>query len=122
MSNGLTLSQHDQDLIAILADYGVDLVHLSCEFSRQQGSGVGRFKGALRNFGDGTYNISYDLMLCAYCGNLLPQSPCCPAKFQRIKEYLIRQYEATQARPVEREVLLLPAWREPLLLASSCTK
>ena len=116
MMRGLVLSPHDRELLAILADYGADLAHMSCEFSRQQGQGVGHFKGALRNFGDGTYNISYDLMLCTYCGNLLPQSPCCPAKFQRFKQELIAQYLEKQAQPVEREVLLLPAWREPLLL------
>lgn len=108
MQNGLRASQHDNELLAVLAEYSVNIS--ACEFSRQQDEGVGRFKGAMRGFGDGTYKISYDLMLCAYCGNLLPQTPCCPAKFARFKQQLIEQYLRAQSQPSVREVLLLPAW------------
>lgn len=116
MQNGLKLSPHDKELLAILADYGVSLSGMACEFSRQQGKGVGRFKGSMSYFAGQSYKISYDLMLCTYCGNLLPQTPCCPARFAWFKQQLIEQYLQAQAQPVAREVLLLPARREPLLL------
>lgn len=116
MPNGLVLSQHDKELLTILVDYGINTSLMACEFSRQQSEGIARFKGAMRRFGDGTYKISYDLMLCTYCGNLLPQTPCCPAKFMRFKQPLIQQYLQERSKQPVREMLLLPAWREPLLL------
>ena len=46
--------------------------------TRQQGSGVGRTRRGRE------YDISYNLMLCEYCGNLEPSSVC-PAKVQKIR-------------------------------------
>jgi hypothetical protein len=54
MPNGLALNPRDKELLAILSGYGVN---------------TSLIKGVMRGFGDGTYKISYDLMLCTYCGN-----------------------------------------------------
>lgn len=99
MNTAQALSPRDRDLLVILAGYGTDLTPMACEFSRQYGAGTGKFKGPMQSFGDATYRIEYDLMLCTYCGNLLPQQPCCPAKFQRFKDWLIGEYLAAQPTP-----------------------
>lgn len=75
-------------LMALVREQGLSVSRLQCEMSRQQGEGRGRFntKGILRGE---TYSISYDLKLCAHCGNLEPQKPACPAKLRVLKERLL---------------------------------
>jgi hypothetical protein len=54
---------------------------LSCFMTRQKGYGSGRTRRGRE------YDISYDLMLCEYCGNLEPSSVC-PAKVQKIRTFV----------------------------------
>lgn len=65
---------------------GLDMSKLACFMTRQQDSGRGRHPNGQ------AFNISYNLMLCKYCGNHMP-SAVCPAKANDIKERL-RQLEA----------------------------
>jgi hypothetical protein len=55
---------------------------LACHMTRQQDSGRGRHPDDGRGFLSGrSFNISYNLMLCEYCGNLEPRAHC-PAKMR----------------------------------------
>jgi hypothetical protein len=66
---------------------GLDASKIACFMTRQQASGRGRH-GNHGGFLDGrSFNISYNLMLCEYCGNLEPR-PVCPAKAAELKERL----------------------------------
>jgi hypothetical protein len=57
--------------------------------TRQQASGRGRHpeKGGFSILSGREFNISYNLMLCEYCGNLMP-SAVCPAKAAILKEQM----------------------------------
>lgn len=78
----------EQALIDVACANGLDRNDLACFMTRQQDEGVGRFKGSTDYFRGRTYRISYDLMLCRYCGNLMP-SRICAGKVQMIKERLL---------------------------------
>lgn len=59
----------------------LDASQIACHMTRQRDSGRGRHP-------DGRgFNISYDLLLCQFCGNLMP-SACCPKKVADLKERL----------------------------------
>lgn len=73
-------------LVELACANGLTCAELACFMIRQQDSGVGRWKRG--RFAGEAYSISYDLMLCEYCGNLMP-SAICPAKVQKIKERLL---------------------------------
>jgi hypothetical protein len=75
----------EEALIALAVSYGLDRATLACHMTRQQGHGRG--KGPEGSFTP-VFNISYNLMLCEYCGNLEP-SEVCPAKVRVIKERLL---------------------------------
>ena len=65
---------------------GLDASKLECYMTRQQDSGRGRHPDDGRGFLSGcAFNISYNLMLCEYCGNLMP-SKVCSKKAQDLKE------------------------------------
>lgn len=71
----------------------LDGTRLACHVTRQSASGRGRFPDDGRGFQSGRgFNISYNLMLCEYCGNLMP-SKVCPKKANDLKERL-RQLNA----------------------------
>lgn len=65
-------------LLSLASQHRLPTGDLRCYMTRQQGSGVGRTRRGRE------YDISYDLMLCEYCGNLEPSSVC-PAKVQKIR-------------------------------------
>lgn len=80
-------------ILALVRANGLDVSKLACFMTRQRDSGRGRFPDDGRGFQSGRgFNISYNLMLCEYCGNLMP-SAVCPAKANEIKERM-RQLEA----------------------------
>lgn len=65
----------------------LDESQLACYMTRQQGSGRGRHseKGGFSILSGQSFSISYDLMLCEYCGNLMPRAHC-PAKMRQLAE------------------------------------
>jgi hypothetical protein len=69
-------------LLELVRANDLDASKLACFMTRQQGSGRGNVPNGhfVRSF-----NISYNLMLCEYCGNLMP-SAVCPAKAAELKE------------------------------------
>lgn len=85
--NGLQRLPRDEEaaILDLVRANGLDASKLACYMTRQGGEGIGRFKGSTNYFAGRTYRISYDLMLCEYCGNLMP-SAVCPAKAQQLKE------------------------------------
>lgn len=66
---------------------GLDEAKLACHMTRQTDSGCGRHPDNGGFLGGCSFNISYNLMLCEYCGNLMP-SECCPKKVADLKERL----------------------------------
>lgn len=60
---------------------------LACYMTRQQASGRGQHseKGGFSILSGQGFNISYDLMLCEYCGNLEPRAHC-PAKMRQLAQ------------------------------------
>lgn len=86
--NGLQrLPRNEQTaILEIVRANGLDETRLACHMTHQRDSGRGRFPDDGRGFQSGRpFNISYDLMLCEYCGNLMP-SAVCPAKAAELKE------------------------------------
>jgi len=55
---------------------------LACHMTRQQASGRGYWKDGGGISGP-AFNISYNLMLCEWCGNLEPRAHC-PAKMREL--------------------------------------
>jgi hypothetical protein len=76
-------------LLELVRANDLDASKLACFMTRQQCSGRGNDPNGrfVRSF-----NISYNLMLCEYCGNLMP-SAVCPAKAAGLKERM-RQLNA----------------------------
>jgi hypothetical protein len=74
------LDQNEEKaILSLVRANGLDESQLACYMTRQRDSGRGKFS-------DGQpFNISYNLMLCEFCGNLMP-SRCCPAKVKQLKE------------------------------------
>lgn len=74
-------------LLELVRANGLDESKLACFMTRQQASGRGRHseKGGFSILSGQAFNISYNLMLCEYCGNLMPQAVC-PAKAAELKE------------------------------------
>lgn len=71
---------------------GLDVSKLACFMTRQQDSGRGRHPDDGRGILSGrAFNISYNLTLCEYCGNLTP-GKVCPAKARELRERM-RQLE-----------------------------
>lgn len=60
---------------------GLDESQLACFMTRQHDSGRGEHPNGQ------AFNISYNLLLCEYCGNLMP-STVCPAKAAELKEQM----------------------------------
>jgi hypothetical protein len=59
---------------------------LACHMTHQTDSGRGRHPDDGKGFLSGrTFNISYNLMLCEYCGNLMPRVHC-PAKMRELAQ------------------------------------
>lgn len=75
----------EQALIEVAVEHGLDRNDLACHMTRQQGHGRG--KGPEGSFTP-TFSISYNLMLCEYCGNLEP-SKVCPVKVEVIRRRLL---------------------------------
>lgn len=79
-------------LLELVRANNLDETKLACFMTRQPDSGRGRFPEG-RGFNAGrAFSISYNLMLCEYCGNLMP-SAVCPAKAAELKERM-RQLNA----------------------------
>lgn len=74
-------------LLDLVRANGLDETKLACFMTRQQGSGRGRHpeKGGFSILSGQAFNISYNLMLCEYCGNLESQKVC-PAKARELQE------------------------------------
>lgn len=81
------LSRSEQTaLLDLVRANGLDASKLACFMTRQQDSGRGRHADDGRGFLSGrSFSISYNLMLCEYCGNLEPQVVC-PAKARELQE------------------------------------
>lgn len=76
-------------LLDLVRANGLDASKLACHMTRQTDSGRGYHPNDGRGFLSGrAFNISYSLMLCEYCGNLMP-SACCPAKVKELKERML---------------------------------
>lgn len=80
------LSQSEETaLLDLVRANDLDASKLACLMTRQQDSGRGRFPEG-RGFNAGrAFNISYNLMLCEYCGSLEPRAVC-PAKARELRE------------------------------------
>lgn len=80
---GESLAKHDESLPALiqkaLEAHGLTPDALACELERAQGSGVHKSRGPLAL----TWNTSYDLPLCKYCGRANPLKVC-PEKVKRL--------------------------------------
>ena len=73
-------------LLDLVRANGLDEAKLACYMTRQSASGRGRHPADGKGILSGrAFNISYNLMLCEYCGNLMPQTVC-PAKAAELKE------------------------------------
>lgn len=73
-------------LLDLVRANGLDETKLACFMTRQQASGRGRHADDGRGILSGrAFNISYNLMLCEYCGNLEPQTVC-PTKARELQE------------------------------------
>ncbi len=94
MSGLQRLPRNEETLILDLArKNGLETARLRCEYTRQQDEGVGRFKGG-GFLGGREYAISYDLMLCKWCGNLegsRNNALYCPFKMNALKERLLSE-------------------------------
>lgn len=74
------LSRSDElVLVELCVANGLDAARLGCHMTRQRDSGRGRHSNG------GVFNISYNLMLCEYCGNLMP-AVVCPARVAELRE------------------------------------
>lgn len=60
----------------------LDESQLACHLTRQSDSGRGYWKDGGGISGP-AFNISYNLMLCEFCGNLEPRAHC-PAKMREL--------------------------------------
>lgn len=89
--NGLQrLTKTEEDtLLDLVRANGLDESKLACYMTRQQASGRGRHSESGGFLAGRAFNISYDLMLCEYCGNLMP-SKCCPAKVRELRERMLQ--------------------------------
>ena len=72
-------------LLDLVHANGLDASRLACNMTRQSDSGRGRHPDDGGFLSGRAFNISYNLMLCEYCGNLEPQVVC-PAKARELKE------------------------------------
>ena len=74
-------------LLDLVQANGLDASRLACNMTRQSDSGRGRHPDDGVFLSGRAFNISYNLMLCEYCGNLTP-SVVCPKKANDLKERL----------------------------------
>lgn len=72
-------------LLDLVRANGLDESKLACYMTRQTDSGRGRHPDNGGFLGGRAFNISYNLMLCEFCGNLMP-SAVCPKKATELKE------------------------------------
>jgi hypothetical protein len=63
---------------------------LACHMTRQTDSGRGRHPDDGSFHSGKVFNINYNLMLCEYCGNLMPQAHC-PAKMRGLAQKWLRE-------------------------------
>lgn len=69
----------------------LDESQLACYMTRQQGHGRKAGDPSSGSFFDAAgFTISYNLMLCEYCGNLEPRAHC-PAKMRQLAERWLRE-------------------------------
>lgn len=81
-------ASEERTLLDLVRANGLDASQLECYMTRQRASGHGRHPDDGRGFQSGRgFNVSYNLMLCEYCGNLMPRRVC-PAKATALKERL----------------------------------
>jgi hypothetical protein len=81
-------ASEERALLDLVRANGLDASQLECYMTRQCASGRGRHPDDGRGFQSGRgFNISYNLMLCEYCGNLMPRRVC-PAKAAVLRERL----------------------------------
>lgn len=108
------LSRDEETEILLLAEAaGVPISILACRMTRQTGAGQMNRRPDLEwKNEDGRIiiigvrprkiRISYDLMLCEFCGNLEP-SDRCPAKLRAIRERLLNPPDALDGRSLLTE-------------------
>lgn len=68
----------------------LDESQLACHMTRQQDSGRGVHPDTGGFLSGRAFNISYNLMLCEFCGNLEPRAHC-PAKMRQLAERWLRE-------------------------------
>lgn len=79
----------EQALVNVALENGLTKDELTCKMTRQHAEGRGQHPDDGRGILSGrAFNISYNLLLCEYCGNLMP-SVVCPAKVLKIKDRLL---------------------------------
>ncbi len=87
--NGLQRLSYSEEsaILELVRANGLDESKLACYMTRQRASGRGKHpeRGGFSILSGQAFNISYDLMLCEYCGNLEPRAVC-PAKAAELKE------------------------------------
>lgn len=91
LTEALTKSETDA-LLALIRANNLPIEALACHMTRQQGHGRGRHseRGGFSILSGQSFNISYNLLLCEYCGHLEPQKPCCPARLCLLREKLLQ--------------------------------
>lgn len=111
----------ERALIEVACANGLKREELRCHMTRQQGSGRGRHpeKGGFSILSGQGFNISYDLMLCEFCGNLKPFEVC-PAKVLKIKQKLLGEENSDDNKVANDELKLLRAVAFAVLLAYNC--
>jgi hypothetical protein len=78
----------ERALLDLVRANGLDASRLECYMTRQRASGHGKHPDDGRGFQSGRgFNVSYNLMLCEWCGNLMPRRVC-PAKAAALRERL----------------------------------
>lgn len=78
----------ERALVNIALENGLTKNELTCKMTRQHAEGRGQHSDNGGFLSGRAFNISYNLLLCEYCGNLMP-SDVCPAKVAMIKEKLL---------------------------------
>lgn len=91
-SNGCGLQrvppEEEALLLAFVEAVGISRSTLVCKFSRQKGD------GNFRDYRERTWAISFDLVLCEYCGNfegMRQNTPYCPAKLRALRSQMIAE-------------------------------
>jgi hypothetical protein len=80
-------------ILELIRENNLAIDALRCEYTRQTGEGVHEFRGR-------PWGISYDLLLCKWCGNLEGSANnrlYCPQKMRALRDRLLALPEAVNS-------------------------